>query len=63
MSSIAELSKPSLAEESLLRFFWRRFRKHQMALIGAIITLIIVLMTIFAPLLTGYDLRHPLDGH
>jgi len=42
-------------EDSLLRFFWRRFRKHRMALIGAIISLIIMLMVAFAPLLTSQD--------
>jgi peptide/nickel transport system permease protein len=57
--SISTLSEHSqtgtLHEESLLTFFWRRFRKHKMALLGTIITLVIVLMTIFAPLLTTYD--------
>jgi peptide/nickel transport system permease protein len=42
-------------EDSLLRFFWRRFRKHRMALLGAIVTFLITLLVTFAPLLTSYD--------
>ena len=57
--TIPSLSAPiqpqTRAEESLLRFFWLRFRKHQMALLGALVTLVITLMVTFAPLLTTQD--------
>ncbi|MFZ5879974.1 MAG: oligopeptide ABC transporter permease [Chloroflexota bacterium] len=46
---------PSRSQESLLYFFWRRFKKHQMALLGAIVTLVITLLVIFAPMLSTSD--------
>jgi peptide/nickel transport system permease protein len=46
---------PALRQESLLRFFWLRFRKHRMALIGGLTTLVIILMIAFAPRLTSHD--------
>jgi peptide/nickel transport system permease protein len=33
-------------------FFWQRFRSHKLALVGAITLLLLVLMAIFAPLIT-----------
>lgn len=48
-------SKRSLREESLLYFFWRRFRKHTPALVGGSIVLLITILVAFAPLFTGYD--------
>ncbi len=56
ISTLSELSQPHLQrEDSLLRFFWRRFRKHSMALVGGLIITIIILMVTFAPLLSPYD--------
>ena len=56
--SITIISEPTLRnqrKESLLRFFWLRFRKHQMALIGVFISFVMTMMVLFAPLLTPYD--------
>ena len=47
--------KLKIKEASLFQFFWRRFRRHSMALAGGIITLVIILIIVFAPLLTPYD--------
>lgn len=56
VSTIFESSRPrTLREESLLRFFWLRFRKHSMALVGTTIITIIIFAVVFAPLLTPYD--------
>ncbi len=33
-------------------FFWARFRKHRMALIGGVITLFIILLVVFAPFIS-----------
>jgi len=44
----------SAPQESLASFFWRRFRKHGMALTGSIIALVIVLLVTFAPFFTPY---------
>lgn len=56
--TVTTISEPTLRDhrqESLLRFFWLRFRKHQMALIGALISFVITMMVLFAPLMTPYD--------
>ncbi len=56
--TVTTISEPTLRDqrqESLLRFFWLRFRKHQMALIGAFISFVMTMMVLFAPLLTPYD--------
>ena len=56
ISAPSTLTRPHIQrEESLLYFFWRRFRKHSMALIGTIIIAIIILLVFLAPLLTPYD--------
>jgi peptide/nickel transport system permease protein len=56
ISTLSELTHPQRQrEDSLLRFFWRRFRKHSMALVGGLIITIIILMVVFAPLLTPHD--------
>ena len=56
ISALSTLTRPRVQrEESLLYFFWRRFRKHSMALIGTIIIAIIILLVFLAPLLTPYD--------
>jgi peptide/nickel transport system permease protein len=34
---------------------WRRFRRHRLALIGSSILLILVLMAVFAPIISPYD--------
>jgi len=39
----------ALREQSLFTFFWVRFRKHRMALLGGIVTLIMVLLVTLAP--------------
>ncbi|MEW6286343.1 MAG: ABC transporter permease [Chloroflexota bacterium] len=40
---------------SLFWFFWRRFRKHRMALIGGVITLALGILIAFAPLFSPHD--------
>ncbi len=68
ISTISEFSGfRTLREESLFRFFWLRFRKHSMALVGTTIITIIIFMVAFAPLLTPYDafkqdLKHRLQA-
>lgn len=52
-SSIEKISETR--QQSLLGFFWTRFRKHKMALAGAVVMLVIVVMTAFAPLFTSFD--------
>ena len=42
----------TLREQSLFMFFWARFRKHRMALIGGVITLFIILLVVFAPFIS-----------
>jgi peptide/nickel transport system permease protein len=54
-ASIASSQKKSIREQSLLLFFWLRFRKHKMALTGGIIMLVITFMVAFAPLISPYD--------
>lgn len=51
-------AKRSLREQSLLLFFWSRFKRHKMAMAGGIVTLIMLLMVAFAPLVSQYD---PMD--
>jgi peptide/nickel transport system permease protein len=43
----------TLREQSLFMFFWARFRKHRMALIGGVITLFIILLVVFAPFISS----------
>jgi len=45
----------SSSEQSPLHLFWKRFRKHKMALAGMIILLLITLLVLFAPLTASYD--------
>lgn len=40
---------------SLFLFFWKRFRKHRMALLGGWITLLLTLLIVFAPYLSPHD--------
>lgn len=46
---------PSSDTSSLFWFFWRRFRKHRMALIGGAITLTLALLIAFAPFFSPHD--------
>ncbi|NCP87547.1 MAG: peptide ABC transporter permease [Anaerolineae bacterium CG_4_9_14_3_um_filter_57_17] len=52
--NLLQAESSSAPQESLSGFFWRRFRKHGMALTGSIIALIIVLLVTFAPFFTPY---------
>ena len=47
----------TLREQSLFMFFWLRFRKHRMALIGGVTTLIMVLLVVIAPFIS----QDPMD--
>ncbi len=40
---------------SLLLFFWKRFRKHRMALLGGWITLLLAVLIAFAPFFSPHD--------
>lgn len=42
-------------QQSLFTFFWRRFRKHRMAMLGLIVLLVIILVTLAAPITARYD--------
>lgn len=42
-------------QQSLFTFFWRRFRKHRMAMLGLIVLLVIMLVTLAAPITARYD--------
>ena len=48
----------SLREQSLFLFFWSRFKRHKMAMAGGMVTLVMLLMVAFAPLVSQYD---PMD--
>ncbi|MBK9926732.1 MAG: ABC transporter permease [Anaerolineales bacterium] len=50
------------AEQSLFMFFWSRFRKHRMALFGGIITLLIVLLVVFAPVISQDPMKQDLTN-
>jgi peptide/nickel transport system permease protein len=54
LPSLSERPK-SPREESLFLFFWSRFRKHKMALIGGAVALVIVFLVTFASLISTYD--------
>ena len=45
----------TLREQSLFMFYWLRFRKHTMALIGGVVTILILILIVFAPLVSDYD--------
>ncbi|MCS6992681.1 MAG: ABC transporter permease [Anaerolineales bacterium] len=49
--------KPSVTHvpQSPWLLFWRRFRKHKMALVGIVIVFSIVVLTAIAPLIAPYD--------
>ncbi|MEP0807151.1 MAG: ABC transporter permease [Chloroflexota bacterium] len=46
---------PRSDSPSLFLFFWRRFRKHRMALLGGGITLLLALLIVFAPFFSPHD--------
>lgn len=48
-------STKNLRQQSLFLFFWERFRKHKMALLGGITTLLIIFLITFAPLVSSHD--------
>ncbi len=55
----------TLRQLSQLELYWKRFRSHRLALLGFFVIIALILMAIFAPLLTGgvtpYAI-HPLLG-
>lgn len=68
-----ELYRQGLSEQSssMLAIVWRRFRKNRMAVAGAVVLLILVLLSVFAPFITqqttGWgrdelDLKYTLTG-
>lgn len=55
-SPITQIAQtPASSAQSPLRLFWRRFRKHKMALAGMFVTLLITLLVTFAPFFTSHD--------
>ena len=45
----------TLREQSLFLFFWARFRKHTMAIVGGVVTLAVIILVAFAPLFSNFD--------
>ena len=45
----------TLREQSLFLFFWVRFRKHTMAIVGGVVTLAVIILVAFAPLFSNFD--------
>ncbi len=58
-SAPREISKSLEAEQKQSHFFqsrfWRRYRRHRLALIGTFILLVLVGIAVFAPLITTHD--------
>ena len=57
-STLVGASELQLAEEQArgqLQIFWRRFRRHKLAMISAAYLIILILVAIFAPLAAPYD--------
>lgn len=48
------VAEPLPAAETLLRIFWRRYRRNLMALVGLVLVLLFVFIAIFAPILAPY---------
>src|SRR3954468_13210141 len=42
------------APETLLRIFWRRYRRNSMALVGLVLVILFVILALFAPLIAPY---------
>lgn len=51
-SSLTETAPPA---QSLLQFFWRRFTRHRMALVGSGIMVLLILVIALAPMTSRYD--------
>ena len=43
-----------LKPDSLLKVFWRRYRRNMMALVGLVLVILFVLLAVFAPLIAPY---------
>ena len=56
-SSVASLQvpEPDQSADTLVGFFWRRFRRHKMALVGSLIMLVLTLAMAAAPLVAPYS--------
>ena len=57
--AVNQLSQPTAQEElpvaeSLLKVFWRRYRRNAMALVGLVLVIIFVILAIFAPWIAPY---------
>lgn len=57
----------TIAPESLLRIFWRRYRQNAMAVVGLVMVTAFLLVALFAPLIAPYhynaqDLAHSWEG-
>ena len=57
--AVNQLSQPTAQEElpvaeSLLKVFWRRYRRNAMALVGLVLVIIFVILAIFAPVIAPY---------
>lgn len=55
-----EIFSPALTEtpppaQSLLQFFWRRFTRHRMALVGSGVMVLLILLIALAPATSRYD--------
>ena len=53
--SIEATAQTSGRHESMSRHVARRFFRHRLAVLGALVTLLLVLMAIFAPIIAGQD--------
>lgn len=40
---------------SYLQLAWRKFRRHKLAIIGAIMTIVLLILAVFAPIITPYS--------
>lgn len=40
---------------SYLQLVWRKFRRHKLAIVGAIMTIVLLILAIFAPIITPYS--------
>jgi len=57
-STLIGASDRHLAEEQArgqLQIFWRRFRRHKLAMVSAVYLIILILTAIFAPIVAPYD--------
>jgi peptide/nickel transport system permease protein len=61
IASLTEKSR-TLQEQSLFMFFWARFRKHRMALIGGIVTIAMILIVVLAPFIAADPMKQELSN-